>query len=155
MPRIRDPRELAAGLFLILVAALALILSDHLPIGRLVNMGPGYVPRALAWILGGLGVIVALSAFTADAPADVPPLTEWAWRPLLALTASILVFAFLLERAGLVICIVVTVGVAGLAAAGIRPIQSLLLGGGLALMSALLFVVGLGLPLRLWPEFAG
>jgi Tripartite tricarboxylate transporter TctB family len=152
--RIRDPRELAAGLFLVLVAALALIFSDKLPIGRLVNMGPGYVPRSLAWVLGGLGVIVAARGFTMAAPADGHSLTEWAWRPLLALTFSILVFAFLLERAGLVICIMVTVAIAGLAVAGIRPLQSLLLGAFLALMSALLFVVALGLPLRLWPELA-
>ena len=155
MLRIRNPQDLAGGLFLIIVAALALIFSDNLPVGQLVNMGPGYVPRTLAWLVAGLGVIVALRGFTTNADAGAPSITDWAWRPLLALTAAILSFAFLLERAGLVICIFITVGVAGLAVKDIGPVQSLIVGAVLAVLSSLLFVVGLGLPLRLWPEFGG
>jgi hypothetical protein len=90
--------------------------------------------------------------------ADVIPLRprgEPSLAPLLALTAAILVFAALLEAAGLVVCIFATVAVAGLAADGGSPWRSLAIGGVLAAISALLFVVGLGLPLRLWPEFLG
>jgi len=155
MTRVRNPQDLAAGLFLILVAALALIFSASLPIGKLLNMGPGYVPRLLAWILGALGLLVAVRGFTTDQPAEAGSLTEWAWRPLLALTASILVFAFLLEWAGLLICVLATVAVSGLAAEGIKPLQSLAVGVVLAAISAVLFVLGLGMPLRLWPEFGG
>jgi len=155
MTHVRNPQDLAAGLFLILVAALALIFSASLPIGKLLNMGPGYVPRLLAWILGALGLLVAVRGFTTDQPAEAGSLTEWAWRPLLALTASILVFAFLLEWAGLLICVLATVAVSGLAAEGIKPLQSLAVGVVLAAISAVLFVLGLGMPLRLWPEFGG
>ena len=153
MIRCRNPQDLAAGLFLILVATLALVFSGNLQMGRLVDMGSGYVPRMLAWILVGLGVIVSARGFTTDPPPDTPPLTEWAWRPLLPLTASILVFALLLERVGLAICVVLTVLVACLAAPGIRWAQSLSVGIALATLSALLFVLGLGLPLLIWPEF--
>ena len=155
MIRVRNPQDLAAGLFLILVAALALIFSASLPVGRLLNMGAGYVPRLLAWTLGGLGVLVAARGFTTDQPAEAGALTEWAWRPLLALTAAILVFAFLLDPAGLVLCVLITVAVSGLAAEGITLRQSLAVGAALATLSAVLFVVGLGMPLRLWPEFIG
>ncbi len=151
MIRLRNPQDLAAGLFLVMVAILALVFSDNLPIGRAVNMGPGYVPRLLSWVLGGVGVLIAAQAFVLDGPR----LDAWSWRPLAALTASILVFAFALERAGLVITIVVTVAVARLAAPGARPLNVLLLSGILAAGSVALFTYALGLPLRPWPEFGG
>lgn len=151
MIRLRNSQDLAGGLFLIAIAALALIFSDNLPIGRLVNMGPGYVPRTLAWILGGIGLIIGGRAFTVDGPS----LEGWAWRPMAALTAAILVFAFTLERAGLVICILITVIVSGLAAPGIKLKQSVMVGVVLAVISVAMFIWGLGLPLRMWPEFVG
>ena len=151
MIRLRNQQDLAAGAFLILVAVLAYVFADNLPIGKLVNMGPGYVPRVLAWALAILGVIIAGRAFTIDGPG----LEGWAWRPLAVLTASVLVFALLLEHAGLVIAIIATVTVARLAAPGMKPIPILALSIGLALGSLALFSYGLGLPLRAWPEFGG
>jgi len=149
--QIRNQQDLAAGLFLILVAVLALVFSDNLPVGRAVNMGPGYVPRLLAWVLMGVGAVISLQALALEGPK----LEGWHWRPLIALTCSILVFAFLLERAGLVLTILVTVTVGRLAAPDAKPLTVLLLGGGLAAGSVALFVYALGLPLRPWPEFGG
>lgn len=151
MIRLRNQQDLAAGAFLILIAVLAYVFSDNLPIGKLVNMGPGYVPRVLAWALAILGVIIAGKAFTIDGPA----LEGWAWRPLAALTASVLVFALLLERAGLVIAIIATVTVARFAAPGAKLVPVLALSIGLGVGSLALFTYGLGLPLRAWPEFGG
>ena len=151
MIRVRNPQDLVAGLFLVLVAILAYAFADNLPIGRLVNMGPGYVPRVLSWALGIMGVIIAGQAFTVDGPG----LEGWAWRPLAALTVSVLVFALLLERAGLVITIIATVVIARFAAPGTKPGSVLVLAGILAIGSLALFSYGLGLPLRAWPEFGG
>lgn len=149
MIRLRNAQDLMAGAVLILVAVLAMVFADNLPMGRLVNMGPGFVPVWLARLLALIGLIVAARAFTIDGPK----LESWAWRPLIALTCSILVFAFLLERAGLVIAIMITVAVSRLAAPEYRPLPVLLLGSALAAGSVLLFTYGLGLPLRVWPEF--
>ena len=151
MIRLRNPQDLVAGAFLILVAILAYVFSDNLPIGKLVNMGPGYVPRVLAWALAILGVIIGGRAFTIDGPG----LEGWAWRPLAALTAAVLVFALLLERAGLVIAIIATVAIARFAAPGAKLVPVLALSIGLAVGSLALFTYGLGLPLRAWPEFGG
>jgi hypothetical protein len=71
------------------------------------------------------------------------------------LTLSVLVFALLLERIGLVLSIYIAVAVARAAAPDYRPVQVLILGTILAVGSVLLFVHGLGLPLRPWPEFDG
>ncbi|MGE0224566.1 MAG: tripartite tricarboxylate transporter TctB family protein [Acetobacteraceae bacterium] len=147
--RLRNPQDLAAGLFLVAFAAFAWYLASDLPMGRLVRMGPGYLPVVLCWLLGGIGVIIAARGFTIEGPR----LERWAWRPLIALCASLIVFGFLLERAGLALTIIATTLIASLAAPGIRWISTLILGAVLAVMSTILFVWLLGLPLQIWPEF--
>ena len=111
-------------------------------------MGPGYLPILLSWLLGGLGLIIAARGVSVSGPR----LQRWAWRPLAALTGSILVFAALLERCGLIVTLVATVAVAGLAVPGGRVLHLLLLGVGLAAMSVALFVHLLGLPIQVLPR---
>ncbi len=147
--RLRNPQDLFAGLFLVAVAILAHYFASDLSMGRLVRMGPGYLPTVLSWLLGGLGLIIALRGFTIDGPA----LAAWAWRPLIALSASLIAFALLLERGGLVIAIIVTTQVASLATPHHRPLSTFLLGVVLSAMSAALFIGLLGLPLTIWPDF--
>jgi len=151
MIRIRSPQDLVGGLFLILVAVLALAFSGNLPVGRAVSMGPGYVPRLLAWVLMGIGALLAARSLVINGPR----LESWALRPLALLTIAILVFALLLERAGLVIAIFVAVAIARAAAPEYKPLTVLGLGAVLAAGSVALFVYALGLPLRPWPEFGG
>jgi hypothetical protein len=124
-------------------------IASDLPMGRLVRMGPGYLPIVLCYLLGGIGLIIAARGFTIDGPK----LEAWAWRPLIALIASLIAFALLLDRAGLVLAIVTTTVIASSAAAPFRPVTSLILGVALSFMSTVLFVWLLGLPLMIWPEF--
>jgi hypothetical protein len=147
MIRLRSPQDLAAGLFLVAVAVLAYALAADLPMGRAVRMGPGYLPTVLSWLLGGLGLIIAARGFTVDGPR----LERWYWRPLIALTLSLLVFAGLLERAGLVIAILAAVTVSSFAAPRPRLVTVALLALVLALACAGLFKYVLGLPLVLLP----
>ena len=149
MVRRRNPQDIAAGIFLILVGALAWWLGADLPRGRMMRMGPGYVPMLLSWLLLGLGAIIAGRGVAFAGPR----LERWAWRPLLTLTVAILIFALLLERAGLVLAILVAVGVSSLAAPAARVLPVLLLGAVLAAMSTALFFYLLGLPLVVWPSF--
>lgn len=151
MIRVRSPQDLVGGLFLILVAVLALVFSANLPVGRAVSMGPGYVPRLLAWVLMGIGVILAGRAFVISGPR----LESWHMRPLVLLCLAVLAFAALLEPGGLVVAIYAGVAVARAAAPGWRVLPVLLLATVLAVGSVLLFVHALGLSLRPWPEFLG
>lgn len=149
MIRIRNQQDFAAGLFLVAFALLARHLAADLPMGRLVRMGPGYLPIVLAWILAGLGVLIAVRGLTTDGPR----LEAWAWRPLIALTASLVCFALLLERGGLVAAIIATTVVSSLAAPGIRVLPTILLGVTLSALSTVLFIWLLGLPLTVFPDF--
>lgn len=148
MIRLRNQQDFVAGLFLIAFALLARHLAQDLAMGRLVRMGPGYLPTVLSWILAGLGVLIAARGFLTDGPKLEP----WAWRPLIALCAALIAFALLLQQGGLVMATIVSVLISSMAAPGARPLSTLLLGVGLSAMSTVLFIWLLGLPLTIWPD---
>jgi len=146
MPRV-DFKDLAFALFLIALALVAFGASGSLAIGTAADMGPGFVPRALAWIILGFGAGFLAMSFV-KAPEPVRAL---AWRPLVTILASIALFAVLFAKLGLIAACVGTVVVAGAATSPVRWLQLLLFGLVIAAFSALLFVKGLGLPFKLWP----
>ena len=146
MPRV-DVKDLAFGLFLIALALVAFGATSSLNMGTAGDMGPGFVPRALAWgILGFGATFVVTSLLKAPEPIPVP-----AWRPLVMILASIALFAVLFSTLGMIAACVGAVLVAGAATAPVRWLQLALCGAVIAAFSALLFVRGLGLPFKLWP----
>jgi putative tricarboxylic transport membrane protein len=145
VPRL-DAKELAFGLFLIALALVAFGATGPLAVGSAADMGPGFVPRALAWIILGFGVTF-LATGLLKAPEPFPAL---AWRPLVMILASIALFAVLFSTLGLLAACVGTVVVAGAATTPVRWLQLVAFGVAIAAFSALLFVKGLGLPFKLW-----
>jgi hypothetical protein len=142
-----DFKDLAFALFLIALALVAFGAMRGLAVGTASDMGPGFVPHALAWIILGFGVGFLVTGFAkARAPIPLP-----AWRPLAAILASIALFAVLFAKLGLIAACVGAVVVAGTATAPVRWLQLIAFGIAIAAFSALLFVKGLGLPFRLWP----
>jgi hypothetical protein len=144
-----DVRELAFGLFLVVLASVAFFATRSLSVGTAADMGPGFVPRALAWIILGFGLAFCGSSLL-KAPQGWPAM---AWRPLVTILASIALFAVLFSRLGLIVACVGAVLVAGTATKPVPWRQLLLFGPLLAAFSSLLFVKGLGLPFRVWPSF--
>lgn len=144
-----DAKELAFGLFLIALALVAFVSTGALSVGTAADMGPGFVPRALAWIILGFGTAFCITGLLkAPQPLSTPP-----WRPLAAILASIALFAVLFSTLGLVAACIGCVLVAGTATAPVRWGQLFLFGPVLAGFSTLLFVKALGLPFKVWPTF--
>ena len=147
-------RDVLAGLLFIGVAVFGLWLSRDYPIGTALRMGTGYVPRLLCWILFGLGAVVLVQGLreAQDARAlssdDVSAL-----RPLVFVTASLVIFGLSIERLGLVISILLLIGVGAVAARGLRPFETLLAALVLILLSWGIFILGLGLTIPVWPEW--
>jgi hypothetical protein len=141
-----DLRELAFGAFLLVLAAVAFWATSTLNIGTAADMGPGFVPRALAWIILAFGATFLVTGL-AKAREPIPPL---AWRPLVAILASIALFALLFGTLGLIAACVGSVVVAGAATSPVRWLQLIVFGVVMAAFSAVLFVKGLGLPFKLW-----
>ncbi|TMJ79294.1 MAG: tripartite tricarboxylate transporter TctB family protein [Alphaproteobacteria bacterium] len=142
-------RDVLAGLLFIGVAVFGLWLSRDYPIGTALRMGTGYVPRLLCWILFGLGAVVLVQGLREA--QDARALS--ALRPLVFVTASLVIFGLSIERLGLVISILLLIGVGAVAARGLRPFETLLAALVLILLSWGIFILGLGLTIPVWPEW--
>jgi hypothetical protein len=147
-------KDVLAGLLFIGVAVFGLWLSRDYPIGTALRMGTGYVPRLLCWLLFGLGIVVLVQGLreAQDARAlsfgDVSAL-----RPVVFVTASLVIFGLSIERLGLVISILLLIGVGAVAARGLRPLETLVAALVLILLSWGIFILGLGLTIPVWPEW--
>ena len=136
-------RDLVGGAVLFAVGAFFAHEAVQLGIGTTRRMGAGYFP-----LLGGIFTMatafcVMLMAFVRPGAIERP-----AWRPLLTIVAAIGVFILVMPRAGLMPAIVATVLTAALADSQSRPLGAALLAVALCVGAWLVFIVGLGLPLR-------
>jgi Tripartite tricarboxylate transporter TctB family len=142
-----DIPDLAFAVFLVALGGLAFHLAGELQIGRAGAMGPGYVPRGLALIVMLMGVGLGMRALLAPRR----PFPKVALRPLLLIGAAVALFALLLPRAGLALTSVAVVLCSGFAATDVKLGENAALAAGLSYFVVVLFVLGLGLPLRIWP----
>jgi len=143
-----DFPDLAFGGFLILLAVVALGEIRNLSMGTAADMGPGYVPRALALVIMSFGVVVAGRGFFARRrllPAVKP-------RPILSVLISLAVFALLLPRGGLALTTLATMACATFATPDYRWRESVLFAVIITVLTVLLFFSFLGLPLSVWPR---
>lgn len=136
-------RDLVGGLVLLAIGAYFSVEAVRLGIGTTRRMGAGYFP-----LLGGLFTMLTAVFVTAMAFVRSGAIERPSWRPFLTILASIAVFILVMPRAGLIPAIVATVLVAACADRMSRPIPALLLAVGLSLGAWLIFILGLGLPIR-------
>jgi hypothetical protein len=144
-------KNVLAGLLFMAVALLGLYLSRDYPVGTMLRMGTGYVPRLLCWVLLALGAGVALAgAFGADdrVTPDASP-----WRSLIFVPASLVAFALTAESLGLVISCALLVVVGGFAGRHMRIIEVAITAIVLSALCVAIFVYGLALPISIWPEW--
>ena len=152
--RVLGRKDVLAGLLFIAVAALGLWLSRDYPIGTALRMGTGYVPRLLCWLLLGLGAIILVQGLREA--QDARPLSSddvSALRPVVFVTASLVIFGLSIERLGLVVSILLLIGVGAVAARGLRPLETLAAALVLIALSWGIFILGLGLTIPVWPEW--
>lgn len=145
--RLRNQKDLCAGLLFVAIGAVVVFVASGYPIGSAMRMGPGYFPVLLGGILVVLGAAIGGHALWTGDPAPLPPVRL---RPLLLVTLSILVFALMLERFGLVPAIAATVLASCLGGHEFRWLEVAVLAAILAAASVLIFHLGLGLPFTLW-----
>ncbi len=76
-----------------------------------------------------------------------------AWRPVVFVTASLVIFGLSIERLGLVVSILLLVGAGALAARGLRLAETVAAALVLIVLSWGIFILGLGLTIPVWPEW--
>jgi hypothetical protein len=143
-----------AGLMFMGVSILGLYISRDYPIGTALRMGTGYVPRLLCWVLLGLGAIVLVQGLRELPPrpasrSDVISVG----RPVIFVTAGLVIFGLTLETLGLVISIALLTGIGAVAARNLKPLETAVAAAVLILLSWAIFIVGLGVTIPVWPEW--
>ena len=141
-PDLRNNRDLIAGLLFIVLGGLAVILARDYPLGTTMRMGPGYFPTVLGGILLLFGAYVLARGIRSGEKVK----GEWGWRPLAWITLSIVLFGYLLDRAGMVPATVVTLFVAAAAGREFRFKEVLVLAIVMTAFSVAVFSWGLKLP---------
>ncbi len=144
-----DRPDIAFGAFLILLAVVALFGTRTLAVGTAADMGPGYVPRALAWIILAFGLAIGAAGLRARRRS----LPHFDLRSFVMVLSSLAVFALLLPKGGLVVATLGTLACSTCALSDFKWRESLLFAVGLSALTVLLFVNGLGLPLAVWPRW--
>jgi len=149
MARVRNPRDLLAGLLFVAFGVAALVLSHAYEIGAASRMGPGYFPRLLGLLLVVLGSVLALRGFW---PSSEPQ-PRWRWRPLLVVLAGVASFTVAAPRLGLVVASLLLVFISSAASEEFSWKEALISGAIQGLAAVAVFVYGLGIPLPIWPLF--
>jgi hypothetical protein len=146
-------RNVLAGLMFVGVALFGLWLSRDYPVGTVLRMGTGYVPRLLCWVLLGLGLLILVQGFFEARQESRRVSDPSFWRPLLVVPLSLVLFGMALERLGLVVAILLLIGVGALASRDLRWIETAIAAVVLIVLSWVIFIVGLGLVIPVWPEW--
>lgn len=148
-----DWRDLLLGLFLVAVAAGALVATRNLNVGHAADMGAGYMPRVVSLALLGFGLFFcARSLWRAGAALAVLPIEPVQLRPLLAVLGAVGIFALTAEKLGLAIASLVTVVLASFATREGRLLETVPFALVLSGAAVLLFIKVLALPVPVWPR---
>lgn len=143
---LQNPRDLWAGLFYVLFGSLIVWLGSDYGAGTARQMGPGYFPRAMGAIL----IVIGLCAMVRCVQRTGAALERLALRKAGIILGSLLLFAILLEPAGLVPSLMLLIVTAAFASPQFNWKTALLLASALTLFSVVVFVFGLGMPMSLF-----
>lgn len=143
---IRNPQDFWSGVIFLALGLAAVIIGSDYAMGSAGRMGPAYFPTLLGTLLSVIGAIsLGRSFFRRGEPIEGISL-----RNLALVISSVALFGFLMRGAGLLIAVIVLVMVSGYASQKFKLVPFLMVAVGLAAFSALVFVIGLGLPMPIF-----
>ena len=144
-------QNFAGGLAIMAIALIAYWLARDLPAAAAGMVGPGTLPRALAVLLGLLGLALLLGAvFETGAP-----LARWSIRGPALILGALVLFGLAVRPLGLVVAGPLAIVVAALASDDVRWGETLVFGALMTLFCIGLFKFALGLPIPLAPWLIG
>ena len=146
MLRVRSPQDLGAAIVFIVIGLAGLYLGKDLSFGTASQMGPGFFPTWLNFLIIVIGVGVGVKALAVDGP----PIERFQVRPILFIVAAIVVFGFLIQAVGLALSAALMTIFAAYARRGVKVTETILLAAGLAVFSVILFIYALGQAVPAW-----
>ncbi|MBO1073633.1 tripartite tricarboxylate transporter TctB family protein [Roseomonas marmotae] len=145
----RDYGDIIGGLLLMAAGAWFAMYSGNYSMGTLRRMGPGYFPVVIGGTIILFGLLVLVPGMLRAGSLPRPE-----WRPFATISLSVLAFAVIVERFGLVPATIALTLSAALAEPGLKPLRIILLALGLSALGVIVFTQGLGIPLPAfrWPQ---
>lgn len=143
---VHGPKDFWAGIvYVCLGTGFALVARDY-SFGTAIRMGPGYFPTVLGSLLACVGLISVARGVTRRGE----PLEPFAWRPIVFVSLSLILFALLLTGGGLIVALAALLLAAPVASQSFRySVSGALAAVALIAFCAVVFVEALGLPLPL------
>jgi len=141
-------REIAAGIFVLIVGIAVWIASLDLNFGTPQRMGSGFMPFWLGILMGIVGILIIVSGLKTGEKLPAFP----TFRPLAALILGFSAFALLVGPGGLLIAAFAGVSIASFAMPKPNLLHTALFAALLSAAAALLFVVLLDVPINIWPR---
>jgi hypothetical protein len=139
---ILNSKDFWAGLFLIAVGAAAVFIARNYTFGTALRMGPGYFPTVLGGLLTLMGIYLAANGLRSSEAIG----RNWSLRALIVLPLSLLLFGYLIDRAGFVPAMLVLIFGSAMASTEFKFVEILLFSIFMTALCAAVFVYALGLP---------
>jgi hypothetical protein len=138
-------QDLIGGLLSVALGVFALVLAASYPMGSLLRMGPGFFPTTIAVLIVLLGLALIGIAFRSRSEMATVNIRL---RSVLAIEFGILLFALLLERAGLIPATLTLVLVSSLAEPRWRPGRAAVLALAMTALVYVIFIMVLQIPVE-------
>lgn len=142
----KDMQDVLGGLALAALGTFAAVYAQQYEFGDLNRMGAGFFPVTLGILLAVLGAMIAIPAFFRSGPA-----IQVRWKSFALVMASVVTFALTLKVLGLIIATILTVVLASMADDDTNWKSRAMIAVGVALMTYLVFGLGLSMVLPIWP----
>lgn len=150
--KIKSQRDFWSGLMFVLVGVGFAWGATEYSFGTAAKPGAGYFPFGLGILLALLGGGILFKALTLESE-NGDPVGPIAWRPLVIIVGSIVVFGLALPRLGLICTLPITIALASLAGREFRWRDTLISCVVLTVFSWAIFIVGLKLTIPVWPNY--
>lgn len=142
-PLAKNAKDFWTGIIYIVIGAAAIFLSRDYGMGTAVKMGPAYLPTILAGLLILIGSISVIRSFIKQGT----PIGSFAFKGLVLVTFSTLLFGFIVRGAGMVIALPLLILISAFASTRFSWRYALGLAVGVTIFCVLVFQMGLGVPL--------
>jgi|EndMetStandDraft_5_1072996.scaffolds.fasta_scaffold612462_2 hypothetical protein len=143
--KLRLSTDLVTGLLFMALGLFAIIYGSRYALGTAARMGPGYYPFVISVALTLIGLALVIRSFFLEGE----PIGSIGWRPLLLVLAGTLAFGIFIDRLGLLVSGILLIVAARIADRDFRFVESAVLALGLVALTGLVFLYGLGLPIKM------
>lgn len=148
----KSARDILAGLIFIGFGLAFAIASSGYEMGRAIKMGPGYLPIVMGGVLALFGVAILVQGWRRHEPLEATPIP---WRGLALIVAVFVFFGIAAKGLGLAPIAFVCAAVTALASRHNSLISAAAIGLGMAILTVLVFRVGLGLSIPAFGPWLG